>query len=273
MDNIKYTLDTIYKPLSRGNKIEIPNQFFDEYKMFSQIRYSKIGNSARATNKRMFMKENIHRIFPNEYELIHSTLYKRYVDDEIGIKLIAREIGYSYTETRNILKVFNIPMRHGYNVVTKNMSDFRRNKAKNEYSKRIGWFSNFDRKQHHTQRGVSGYYYNKSKDKYVWLRSTWEYIYAKFLDKLGLEWDVEVSRFQVLDKTYQPDFFIYNDGKLERIVEIKGYWKDKVWKFDELKKTLNVDFVIINDISKYLEENKTYHSLLEEWKNKRILKI
>jgi hypothetical protein len=271
MKNIKYTLDTIYKPLSRGNKIEIPNQFLDEYKMFSQIRYSNMGNSSRASNKRVFMKDNLHRIYPNEYKLIHSTLYKRYVEDEIGIKLIAREIGYSYTETRSILKTFNIPIRKGYDVITKNVSEFRRNKAKSEYSKRIGWFSSLDRKQHHTQRGVSGYYYNKSKNKYVWLRSTWEYIYAKFLDKLNIEWDIEVTRFDLDGSTYKPDFFIYNKGELEKIVEIKGYWKDKVWKPEELKCKIGVDVVVIYDISLYLEGNQTYYSQLEEWKTKRIL--
>lgn len=273
METIKHTLDTIYKPLSRGNKIEIPKQFLDEYKMFSEIRYSNIGNSARATNKRVFMKDNLHRIYPNEYELIHSTLYKRYVDDEIGIKLIAKEIGYSYTETRNILKTFNIPMRTGYNVVTKNLSEFRRNKAKNEYSKRIGWFSSLDRKQHHTQRGVGGYYFNKSRNKYVWLRSTWEYIYAKFLDKLNIEWDIEVTRFDLDTGTYRPDFFIYNNNELEKIVEIKGYWKDKLWKPEELKNKIGVDVVVIHDISLYLEEGQTYYSQLDEWKIKRILEI
>lgn len=272
MKQTKEFLDRIYKPIATGDCI-IPVQLEDEYINFAMERHHLYGNWANATNKRVFFKKNLDRIYPIEYEYIHNLLYKKYIDDGIGIKLIARMIGYSYTETRSILNAFSIPMRKGYNVVTDNLRTIRSNKLKGEYAARIGWFSTFDRKNHHTQRGVCGFYFNMGRQKYVWLRSTWEYIYAKFLDKICADWDIEVTTFNVIGKTYRPDFFIYNDTLLEKIIEIKGFWKDKEWKTVELNKMLDIDVIVISDISIYIENGETYKSQLKEWKNKRILKL
>jgi hypothetical protein len=63
-------------------------------------------------------------------------------------------------------------------------------------------------------RGYAGFY------KGYYLRSSYEYAYAKFLDFNSIPWKYEEITF---DLGYKPDFFIYNSTEeLEKIVEIKS---------------------------------------------------
>jgi len=273
MDVIKKLLDEIYKPLGRGNKITIPEELLDTYDEFKTQQWDKYGLANAASVKRVFMKKNLSRIYPDEYKIIRDGLYDEYYNKEYGLKLIARKLQYSYTSVRDIFSVFGIQIRKGYNVVTDRVCEFRTQKSKNEYKNRKGWFTTFDRKSHHTQRGVQGYYFNVTKNKYVWLRSSWEYIYAKWLNKNNIEWDVEVTSFQVNNKNYRPDFFIYDNLNLTKIVEIKGYWKDKQWKTTELNNKLDIDVIIVDDITKYIPIDSTYKKELGKWKQTRRLKI
>ncbi|NOU67485.1 restriction endonuclease [Paenibacillus sp. LMG 31461] len=65
-------------------------------------------------------------------------------------------------------------------------------------------------------RGYSGYY------RETYLRSSYEYAYAKYLDYLGITWTYEERTFNLGYKTYKPDFFIYDkQNSLLKIVEIK----------------------------------------------------
>jgi hypothetical protein len=66
-------------------------------------------------------------------------------------------------------------------------------------------------------RGYAGYYGEH------YLRSSYEYAYAKYLDFYNLLWNYEEITFDLGYKNYKPDFFLYNqNGKLEKIVEIKS---------------------------------------------------
>ena len=70
-----------------------------------------------------------------------------------------------------------------------------------------------------------------------------------------------------------PDFFIYDEYmNLKQIVEIKGYWKNKVYKFDKLKETmLDIDCVIIEEIKFFTK--KTVQQEIREWRRQRILNL
>jgi len=66
-------------------------------------------------------------------------------------------------------------------------------------------------------RGYAGFY------KSYYLRSSYEYAYAKFLDYHSISWGYEDKVFNLGYKFYKPDFFFYNDnGDIIKIVEIKS---------------------------------------------------
>lgn len=66
-------------------------------------------------------------------------------------------------------------------------------------------------------------YYTRIDGSQVWLRSSYEFRFAKILDELGIAWRFEAKAFELksIQKVYVPDFFIEN---LNTFVEIKGYW-------------------------------------------------
>ena len=71
-------------------------------------------------------------------------------------------------------------------------------------------------------RGYCGYYTTHFGKK-IYLRSTQEFVYAKYLDSIGVYYLTENIIYEIDGKNYKPDFFIY-DGmfdKLDKIVEIK----------------------------------------------------
>jgi predicted nuclease of restriction endonuclease-like RecB superfamily len=58
--------------------------------------------------------------------------------------------------------------------------------------------------------------------KNIWLRSSYEVIYAKQLDKTGIKWLYEFKRFNLGDTTYIPDFYLPD---LDMYIEVKGWWR------------------------------------------------
>lgn len=66
-------------------------------------------------------------------------------------------------------------------------------------------------------RGYAGFY------KGHYLRSSYEYAYAKYLDYQLIKWSYEDKVFDIGYRLYKPDFFFYDDnGDVVRIVEIKS---------------------------------------------------
>lgn len=66
-------------------------------------------------------------------------------------------------------------------------------------------------------RGYSGFY------KGYYLRSSYEYAYAKYLDYYNIPWKYETEVFDLGFKLYKPDFFLYDENQnLAKIVEIKS---------------------------------------------------
>jgi hypothetical protein len=192
-----------------------------------------------------------------------------------GIKSIASAIGISYTNCRYLLSKAGIEMRTGHSIVTDKLKESRRNKALAEKKNKTGWFNvnvrtNLKIKAK-TRRGVQGWYFNQSIQKWVWLRSTYEYIFAKWLDQTKHLWDIEVKCFDINGETYRPDFFIYdNNMNITKIVEIKGYYDNRTYKAEILNQMLNIEVCVIGltnqTIAPYIETGLTYGSELKNWK-------
>jgi hypothetical protein len=200
------------------------------------------------------------------YDEVKKWIEDKYVKEGMGIKSMISDykLPITYSVFRNILRFFDVRMREN-NEVTDFLRARRKKNAKAQRNEMTG-FSSLEsieksKNKTTTSRGIQGYYWNESRKKWVWLRSSWEYIYAKWLDEKGMNWDVEVKTYKITDHlVYRPDFFIYNDQMdLETVVEVKGYWKDKVWKVDELKRILephNIKICVITDVTPYTKSIK-----------------
>lgn len=263
--------DEIKKILKhKGNEIYIPEYLKEEYKEFSSSRIKLLGNAAKAANKRVFFYNNIKKIFPEEYKKVKDEILALY-EIGYGIKRIGKIYNISYSNLRMLFKILEIEIRDSNSSTTQELRKIRSINLKTAYKNRDGWFKTFERKTNKTSKGIQGYYYNNSIKKYVWLRSTYEFIYAKFLDKNNIKWNVEVKTYQLENTTYRPDFFIYKDDKIEKIVEIKGYWSNGIIKTKELSNKLDIDVVIIKDITPYIENQSNYNKEIKLWKEIRYL--
>jgi len=209
---------------------------------------------------------NIDKLNDEEREKIKKELETKYKEG-YGFKSLAKEYNSSYTKMRTIFRKLGIKTRKGRNVVTDRLRRLRSEKAKKEYELRIGWWApDIIRKSRNPKIGYQGYYYNKSKKKYVWLRSSIEYSYAKWLDRNKIEWDVEYKTYDIDGILYCPDFFIFENKKLVKIVETKGYDRSRDWKTAKLNKKLDIPVILIDDIKPY-----TKHSMeTSEWKRVKL---
>lgn len=105
-------------------------------------------------------------------------------------------------------------------------------------------------------RGYGGFY----KDFY--LRSSYEYAYAVYLDHFSIPWSYEDQVFNIDGKSYKPDFFFYNQyGNLEKIVEIKSRNKKAKEKALHLLKTIEKNYQIKTELISYEELLRLYSSM------------
>jgi len=82
-----------------------------------------------------------------------------------------------------------------------------------------------------------------------YMKSSWEIIYAKWLDSKGYHWIYEPKRFYFINKpfTYLPDFWV---DELNSYVEIKGWMDDlSKEKIDLFSK--DNPLIVIRDIKPY----------------------
>ena len=86
---------------------------------------------------------------------------------------------------------------------------------------------------HGAGRG-NGQHYDSPLQGKIWLRSSYELAYAKYLDENKILWMYEMETFDLGDTTYTPDFFLVKE---EKFIEIKGYMRkeaqEKINKFLE----------------------------------------
>lgn len=93
--------------------------------------------------------------------------------------------------------------------------------------------------------GKGAYYKN------IWMRSSWEIAYAKYLDKNNIKWKYEPKRFYFKNCTYTPDFYL---PEKDLYIEIKGYWrpgcKKRIKLFRNNYPNLDLQILIKSDLKK-----------------------
>lgn len=118
-------------------------------------------------------------------------------------------------------------------------------------------------------RGYAGFY------KGFYLRSSYEYAYAVYLDQFNISWSFETQIFEVNGKIYKPDFLFYDkNGKLEKIVEIKSRNKKEIELAKEKLNYIAVQYQVTTELFSYKELLKIYedmpvslNSVIEHWIN------
>lgn len=72
-------------------------------------------------------------------------------------------------------------------------------------------------------RGDRQSYYNGIR-----MDSSWECKTAEYFDSNGVDWKYSEKGYVLSDgRVYYPDFFIYENGNLDKIVEVKGYFREE----------------------------------------------
>lgn len=236
--------------------VEIENEHKKEFIRFKNQVLLFRGNEKIRRNK----------LYPlsNETKEYISELYNK----GYGLKVLARQLEISYTQIRRVFNSLGIEIRHGQNIVTENLRKFRSEKAKDN-NPFMDWTNSRPQLlKDHNYFGIQGYY-QKKDGSFVWLRSTWEYIYAKWLDSINMIWYIEKTQFRLDNgESYRPDFFVQTK-RGEYIIEIKGWKKNRTYKFEMLKKEHpHLNLVLIDDIKQY---TTNYIKDLKEWKKVRLL--
>ena len=212
------------------------------------------------------------------FEKTYNWLHEKYAIDGMGFKSIIKdfELNVGYSFLRKFINYLGFEI-HSNKIANDFLKKRRSLIAKQNYKDKTGFFKDGVQSSiHHKNisRGIQGYYWNSSLCKYVWLRSSWEFIYAKWLNKhSNITWDVECREYLLSDGThYRPDFFIFDDKKeIKKVIEIKGYWKNRSYKVKLLQDEYKLDAVIIEDIKPYSERN--INEEIKLWKNLRKLKL
>jgi hypothetical protein len=256
--------------LLKDESIDIEN-YKKEWNIFLKDQLDTKGRGAYGYSKKLFTRFKIIEKNKNEYNEFREYIYELYHIQEYGLKSIAKELGISYTSVRGLFSILSIDFKKGRSVVSNRLKKIRRDNA----IKSHGWRDKRT-KTINTERGVQGYFFNEIKNKYVWLRSCYEYIFAKWLNENKIDWDVEIELFKVSEQeSYRPDFFLYENNNVSSIVEIKGYYKNRLWKVEKLKKLLKekkVEVILIDNIKPYII-NSTYQKELKWWKINRLLQL
>ena len=276
-EEVQFILDVYnesYGRFQKGCNIKISDEYKQLYKLYSTKRIIELGNSSRASNRRLFLrdiwKSENKDIIKQAYDIIYREYSKGF-----GIKRINSILNLGYTLTRSFLIFLGLELNES-NIENKSLNNFRKNKSKKEYASNSGWFNEEIRRnlkiKNSNGKGVQGYYYNRILNKWVWLRSSYEYIFAEYLTENKLKWDTEIKTYKLDDGTkYTPDFFIYDEyDNLNVIVEIKGYLTVNSYKVEKLKKVINTQISLIQNINLYKIKNINY---LKKWKEIRLLEL
>jgi hypothetical protein len=71
-------------------------------------------------------------------------------------------------------------------------------------------------------RGDRQSYYNGIR-----MDSSWEVKTAEYFDQNNIDWKYDVQGFKLSNgRYYYPDFFIYENSKCTKLVEVKGYFRE-----------------------------------------------
>jgi len=78
--------------------------------------------------------------------------------------------------------------------------------------------------RNHPNFGKSPRWKKVKYNKDICMRSTWEVLYAKYLDKNNIKWLYEPKTFDLGNCSYTPDFYL---PKTKEYIEIKGWFREK----------------------------------------------
>lgn len=88
------------------------------------------------------------------------------------------------------------------------------------------------------RHGKGAYYKN------IWMRSSYEVLFAQFLDLSGIKYKYESKTFDLGNSTYTPDFYI---PEWNLYIEVKGWWRDDAKKkfkaFKKLYKNVKIKII------------------------------
>lgn len=251
-------------------------KLFEETKrLVQEIAFSELRKKRSLKNGSDTSSYNINKSHP-DIDVLRKNLRCLYNDLGMGFKLISQYLGnISYTRLRTLFRNLEIEMRTGTSCVTDGLKKLRSERAK-KTSQWKDWTSNDKFKHHKNKRFISGWYFNQSKSKLVWLRSSWEYCYAKWLDTQKVEWDVEVRSYLLSDgRYYRPDFFIYENGALQKIIEIKSRWAngslDRIDKFEQLRDEYSETPAALITGELFEITGCDAFDMIKEWKQIRIM--
>ena len=215
----------------------------------------------------------------SKIDVLKNNLSFLYFDVGCGFKLLCKifDNKISYTNIRSLFKKLDIESRKGLQVITDSLKQIRSQNAKdsNNWS---DWTKNHQTLDSKNKHHLCGWYESKQGFD-VYLRSSWEYAYAVYLDKNDKKWKYEEKSFLLSDKRiYRPDFFIYDAaGRLEKIVEIKSKWFngsleriDKFLQFSKEYSQYKTELITDNLFDLIDTDIKT---VLKEWKSIRIKNV
>ena len=141
--------------------------------------------------------------------------------------------GHENYTTKGDFKKGNIPWNKGLTKETDGRVKNYANKLKGENNGGFGKVSQWKRVK-----------YND-----VWMKSSWEVKYAKYLDSKNIKWEYEPRFFNLKELgNYFPDFYLPSYNKY---IEIKGYGKlEKVNAFRKLYPNEVIEVLKRNDLIK-----------------------
>lgn len=215
-----------------------------------------------------------------EYSELVRLLRILYIEKELGIKTLCRllseqGVAMTYTPCRRVVQSLLGPdFRRGRSQVTETLKLIRSENAKKTTPWR-DWPRKYPTKNINSKKYLGGYFFNTSKTKWVYLRSSWEYAYAAYLESRGSTWDVECQSYLLGNGSYyRPDFFIYVDNKLDHIVEIKSTYfngslnrLEKFQMFQSEYPNIRSEVVLNNEL--FMMIGKSPNRVLQEWKSVR----
>jgi hypothetical protein len=221
-------------------------------------------NQSKVVNRKQIWLENDPRT-----DDVREQLREEY-NSGIGFKRLSVTLGTSYTKLRRIFLYLGIEHRRGRNIVTNKLREIRSENVRGHKSPWYNWTEKYPHLAKNSKTGLQGYYKRKNGE-YVWLRSCWEYIYAKWLDKNDKIWEYETRTYHFEDFSYRPDFIVFGNEDWY-IVEVKSnYYGVRRDKIQRLKEYISEEKVIvINNIEEYT--NNSYAKELRKWKKERLSK-
>jgi len=213
------------------------------------IRNRAESNKLRNKTKRIF------KILTKEF------LEKEYILNKKSTITISKEIHCTHATIENYLHKYNIKMRtnkeahigklnfmYGKRFFGKDNPNWQNGGEINKIyhckkcGKKVTYVSNrgLGMCKSCSHKGKLNFRFSKpsphSKGDYyknIWMRSSYEIAYAKYLDKNNIKWQYEPKRFYFEDCSYLPDFYL---PKTNEYIEIKGWWRDSGRKrFDLFK--------------------------------------